>query len=151
HVAAAGRRHRRARRPLLRRAARRHARLRHSVGARRFAEVNLCEAPRLNGQSNFDRIANDKDRCNTAAPNFEGTSGERGEMREFTRASRYAKARLAGVALGLIATAFLVGAIGTRASSPASSDVTVPAKAGQTATASWTGTIAPGSNPTSDC
>src|SRR5437764_9577191 len=36
-------------------------------------------------------------------------------------------------------------------STPPSSSVTVPTTAGQTATDNWSGTIQPGSNPTSDC
>jgi len=48
-------------------------------------------------------------------------------------------------ALTLLATA------SAPASTPATSTVTVPATAGQTVTDTWTGTIQPGTNPTSSC
>jgi hypothetical protein len=55
----------------------------------------------------------------------------------------------------LILAAALVGAgvvgAAASASTPATSTVTVPATPGQTVTASWTGTIPPGTDPLSDC
>jgi hypothetical protein len=55
------------------------------------------------------------------------------------------------VAGAVVLTALLVGAIGTHASSPGSSDISVPTKAGQTVSVSWSGTIPPGTNPTNNC
>src|SRR5436305_14389664 len=48
------------------------------------------------------------------------------------------------------ATTLFGGAAATQASTPPSQIATVP-DVGQTSTITWTGTIAPGSNPTSDC
>jgi hypothetical protein len=53
----------------------------------------------------------------------------------------------AALALG----AFAVPATGAFAATPASGSLTVPTTVGQTRTVHWTGTIAPGANPTSDC
>jgi hypothetical protein len=44
-----------------------------------------------------------------------------------------------------------VPATGALAATPSSGSVTVPTSTGQTRTVNWTGTIAPGLNPTSDC
>src|SRR6476661_4849195 len=51
------------------------------------------------------------------------------------------------VALG----AFTFPVASALAASPASSSVAVPTTVGQTRTVTWTGTIPPGANPTSDC
>ena len=50
----------------------------------------------------------------------------------------------------VFATGFLIAAAAP-ASAPPVGTVTVPAAAGQTASDTWTGTIPPGSNPTSEC
>jgi hypothetical protein len=51
------------------------------------------------------------------------------------------------IALG----AFVLPAPAALAADPDHQSVTVPGSAGQTRTVTWTGTIAPGANPTSDC
>src|SRR5438034_10820221 len=55
---------------------------------------------------------------------------------------------LAGAALVAVVA---VGAVRIGASTPPSDQVTVPAKAGQTVTVTWTGTIPVAATPTSDC
>ncbi len=55
---------------------------------------------------------------------------------------------LAGAALVAVAA---VGAVRIGASTPPSNQVTVPSKAGQTVTVTWTGTIPVAATPTSDC
>ena len=49
------------------------------------------------------------------------------------------------------ATTFAFAVASAGASTPPAGSVAVPATAGQTATDTWSGTIAPGANPTSDC
>ncbi|MGI8696064.1 MAG: hypothetical protein ACR2JQ_05375 [Mycobacteriales bacterium] len=56
--------------------------------------------------------------------------------------------------LAVAAVAAVVAAVpmtGALAASPPSQSVAVPGSAGQTRKVNWTGTIAPGANPTSDC
>lgn len=63
---------------------------------------------------------------------------------------RMSIATLLPAALAAAATLALA-ASSAGAATPPSSDVTVPATAGKTASDTWSGTIAPGANPTSDC
>ena len=58
---------------------------------------------------------------------------------------------VAGVLAALLVAVIGVGAVGIGASTPPSNNVTVPAKAGQSVTVSWTGTIPPGTAPTNTC
>src|SRR5438094_218190 len=54
----------------------------------------------------------------------------------------------------LVAAGLLIGLAGagtSQASTPPSSNVTVPTSVGQTVTDTWTGAIPPGTNATSDC
>src|SRR5438105_4439722 len=60
------------------------------------------------------------------------------------------RSRVAHVVVLVLVGAFLLAA-GAPASNPPTGSLTVPATAGGTASHSWTGTIPPGTNPTSDC
>src|SRR3954451_23776483 len=65
---------------------------------------------------------------------------------------RFRTQRTRGVLLALLLCAGLALAVSTgSASTPSSQSVTVPSTAGQTVTVNWTGTILPGSHPTSNC
>src|SRR2546421_12101905 len=60
------------------------------------------------------------------------------------------RSRIAHVVVLVLVGGFLLAAAAP-ASNPPTGAVTVPATAGGTASDSWTGTIPPGANPTSDC
>jgi len=60
-------------------------------------------------------------------------------------------ARRALALVSAAALAFVVPTIASHAATPASQSLTVPTATGQTASATWTGTIPIGANPTSDC
>jgi hypothetical protein len=69
----------------------------------------------------------------------------------WNRPARIAPLVVAALLAGLaVAAVVLLSAHASRAAVPAAQAVTVPA-AGGSASAAWTGTIAPGSNPLSDC
>jgi hypothetical protein len=57
----------------------------------------------------------------------------------------------APLAAALAATTLLISTGSVGASTPQSGSVTVPSTAGQSVSDNWTGTIPPGTNPTSDC
>jgi hypothetical protein len=71
-------------------------------------------------------------------------------MQESPRISRRPLV-VAAALLVLVGIAVGIGAVGVGASTPPSSTIAVPEKAGQSTTITWTGTIPPGTSPTSTC